>query len=121
MAAVLTGILWGSEFRDTIVDTAIATSGLGPTPIFLAPTILRARGKRERALWKPWSTKCLSAWSFAKRCSGMRERHTNFAICKRAEEIAMDWGGIFIVPPRMDSDWKRQSMVLGRASTVCPT
>ncbi len=38
MAGVLRGTLWGSECKDTTADTGIATSGLGPMPIFPVPT-----------------------------------------------------------------------------------
>src|ERR1017187_5217888 len=126
MAGDLRETLWGSECKDTTADTGIATSGLGPMRIFPAPTGVRAhckraQGKRKRAHSKPWYTKCHSGWSFAKRCSGMRGRRTNSGICKRSEESQMNWGGIFVVPRRMDSDWKELSMALGRASIVLPT
>ena len=81
--------------------------------IFPAPTHVRAP-------WKRWSTKCRSGWSFARRCSGMRERNTNSGICRRSEEIQINLAGIFVVPPRMDADWKQRSMALGRASIVLP-
>ena len=97
------GILWGSEFRGITVDTGIAISGLGRMRFSPALTHVRAH-------WKHWYTKCHLGSSFARACSGMRERNTNSGICKRSEETQMDLHGIFVVPRRVDCEWNELSM-----------